>query len=201
MAQRSVVWIKPDPAGAEFAEVELDGNGLSATGTAIGTSPEDYRLDYQLATGPSFVTSELIVRARGEGWSRYLRVHRQSGGEWLAETEIEGEANLPPPGGVMSKVTGALDCDLALSPLTNTMPVLRHGLLTGGGPIEFLMAWVSVPDLVVYPSRQRYTFVRQDGEVSTVRYESGSRDFVGEITIGSDGLVISYPGIGNRAWA
>src|SRR5258708_31944446 len=31
----------------------------------------------------------------------------------------------------------------------------RHGLLGGGGPVDFLMAWVSVPWLSVTPSRQR----------------------------------------------
>jgi len=96
----------------------------------------------------------------------------------------------------MSAFEGALDCDLALSPLTNTMPVLRHRLLSGGGPLEFLMAWVSVPDLRVYPSRQRYTFVRKTRTGSIIRYESSSRDFVAELTFDEDGLCLDYPGIG-----
>ncbi len=79
------------------------------------------------------------------------------------------------------------------------MPVLRHGLLDGGGPVDFLMAWVSVPDLSVHPSRQRYTFLRKTGEISVVRYESESHDFVAELTFDADGLVIDYPGIGRRA--
>ena len=78
------------------------------------------------------------------------------------------------------------------------MPVLRHGLLEDGGPLEVLMAWVSVPDVAVYPSRQRYTFVRKEAGVSIVRYESSSRDFVADITFAQDGLVIDYPGIGRQ---
>ncbi|MFJ5994815.1 putative glycolipid-binding domain-containing protein [Streptomyces sp. NPDC092370] len=37
------------------------------------------------------------------------------------------------------------------------MPVLRHGLRRTPGERDFLMAWVSVPDLTVRPSRQTYT--------------------------------------------
>jgi len=96
----------------------------------------------------------------------------------------------------MAPFAGALDCDLALSPLTNSMPVLRHGLLEGGGPLELLMAWVSVPDLRVLPSRQRYRFLRKSGEQSIIRYESSSRDFVADLSFDQDGLCMSYPGIG-----
>lgn len=98
----------------------------------------------------------------------------------------------------MSPLKGALDCDLAWSPLTNPMPVLRHDLLRGGGSVDFLMAWVSVPDLRVHPSAQRYTFVRRDGGHSVIRYESISDGFTAEIVFDSDGLVVDYPGIGGR---
>jgi uncharacterized protein len=95
----------------------------------------------------------------------------------------------------MSQLSEALDCDLTLSPLTNSMPVLRHCMLDGGGPLEFLMAWVSVPDLSVHASPQRYTFVRGVDGFSVIRYESSPRDFVAEIIFDGDGIVVDYPGI------
>ena len=97
----------------------------------------------------------------------------------------------------MTQLEGALDCDLALSPLTNSMPVLRHGLLEKGGPLEFSMAWVSVPDLHVYPSGQRYTFIRKDDGESIIRYESSSRDFIADLSFDKHGLCLRYPGIGH----
>ena len=39
---------------------------------------------------------------------------------------------------------GALDCDLAGCPLTNTMPILRHQLHRVGGDVTFLMAFVEI---------------------------------------------------------
>ena len=55
--------------------------------------------------------------------------------------------------------SGSLDCDLGLSPVTNLMPVLRHGLLSGGDAFQLTAAWVSVPDLGVHADGQRYDFV------------------------------------------
>jgi hypothetical protein len=107
-----------------------------------------------------------------------------------------GDVALPPPGGDPAAFRGALDCDLGLSPLTNTMPVLRHRMLDGGGPIEFLMAWVSVPDLSVVASHQAYEFVRRAGDHAVIRYSSGT--FTNDVVFDADGLVIDYPAIGRR---
>ena len=204
MASRAITWVKDDQLGAEFADVLIApglgaANRLTARGIAIGSKPVGYRLDYKLETKSEFVTSGLLVVARGDGWLRRLDLRRLRSGRWTARTKVEGMLELPPPGGDMARLSGVLDCDLAWSPLTNSMPVLRHGLLEGGGPVDFLMAWVSVPDLSLHVSRQRYTFLRKSGDISVVRYESESRDFVAEVTFDADGLVIDYPGIGRRA--
>jgi hypothetical protein len=102
---------------------------------------------------------------------------------------------MPPAGGDLAGLHGSLDCDLARSPLTNSMPVLRHRLYEGGGPVDFLMAWVSVPDLSVHPSRQRYTFAARDDSGSVVTFQSLDDPFRAEIRFDSDGLVTDYPGI------
>ncbi|MGA3121401.1 MAG: putative glycolipid-binding domain-containing protein [Polyangiaceae bacterium] len=95
---------------------------------------------------------------------------------------------------------GALDVDLGLSPLLNTPPVLRQGLLRCQGSVDFLMAWVSVPDLAVHRSPQRYSFVRRiDHERSVVRFQSFADDgFEADITYDAEGFVLDYPGIGTR---
>ncbi len=198
MALRSIAWAKDEGVGLEFADVDLEAHRLTAVGIAIGTAPLAYRLDYKLETLGEFVTSGLLVQARGEGWSRKLDLRRTRTGKWSIRASANGAIDLPGPGGDVADFAEALDCDLALSPLTNTMPVLRHGLLEGGGPVDFVMAWVSVPDLGVHRSGQRYTFIRREGDNSIVRYESSSRDFVAELTFDPDGVVIAYPGIGRR---
>lgn len=197
MASRAVAWIKE--GGAEFADVLIAGERLTATGVAIGAEPIGYRLDYKLETDYGFITLGLLVTARGTGWSRTLDLRRNRRGRWTVRTKSEGDTELPPPGGDASLFAEALHCDLGQSPLTNSMPVLRHGLLRGGGPIDFLMAWVSVPDLGVRASRQRYTFVRTGSAGADVRYESLDSDFTADITFDQEGLVVDYPGLGRRA--
>ena len=197
MASRAVAWIKE--GGAEFADVLIAGERLTATGVAIGADPIGYRLDYKLETDYGFTTLGLLVTARGTGWSRTLDLRRNRRGRWSVRTKSEGDTELPPPGGDASMFAEALDCDLGLSPLTNSMPVLRHGLLRGGGPVDFLMAWVSVPDLGVRASRQRYTLVRTASAGAVVRYESLDSDFTADITFDQDGLVVDYPGLARRA--
>ena len=183
----------------EYSEARLSTNTLSANGVALGTDPVVYRLDYTLETGPGFVTSKLVVTARGNAWKRTLDLSRSNSGQWTMSAEGEGEPTLPAPGGDVAQLAGALDCDLGLSPLTNTMPVLRHGLLGTAGSAAFLMAWVSVPDLGVHPSAQRYTSIPgSSDDRSIVRYESLDSAFSADLTFDADGIVVDYPGLARR---
>ena len=103
---------------------------------------------------------------------------------------------------VVAGLDTALDCDLALCPFTNTMPVLRHDLVAaaqhgGSAAVDLVMAWVSVPDLTVHPSSQRYTVVGPAASGGAlIRYTSGT--FEATIDFDRDGLVREYPGLGKR---
>jgi hypothetical protein len=185
------VWVKEARYGTELAEVEVGEDRLSGSGIAIGLEPVPYRLEYELATGAEFVTKRLVVRTRGEGWRRGIDLRRDPSGTWSVDTQSEGVLDRPPPGGDLIGLEGALDCDLGLSPLTNTMPVLRHRLHEGDGSLDFVMAWVSVPDLAVYASPQRYTF-RRPGVVEYRGLDSG---FVADLAVDQHGLVVAYPGL------
>lgn len=191
------VWAKEDPFGIEFADVTIDAGRLRASGVTVVAAPLPYRLDYELTTGVDYVTTRLVVRVEGDGWRRHLDLRRVPTGAWWCAADAQGECDLPEPGGASPpQLAGALDCDLGLSPLTNTMPVLRHGLLDGGGSGDLLMAWVSVPDLTVRPTRQRYTYVRHKSEAAVVRYEDD--DFAADLVLDPDGLVRRYPGVAFR---
>jgi hypothetical protein len=195
--RRFVAWRGIDGVRAEAARVELEADRLSASGTQIGADPLPYRLDYVLETGEGFVTTRLRVEVEGHDWSRQLVLERDPGGSWACATQTSGSPDLPPPSGDLEPVNGALDCDLGLCPLTNTMPVLRHGLLEGGAQ-DFVMAWVSVPDLGVHRSEQRYEHVRALDRGAIVRYVGRHWDFVGELELDQDGLVVHYPDLAVR---
>jgi uncharacterized protein len=205
---RGITWVKE--RGAEFAEIELGGGQLRAAGVAVSGDPVPYRMEYELDCGEGLVTRRLSVRAWGAGWGRHLELTRDLEGGWAIDAGSDGDPGVPgapPPGGDPSAFGAALDCDLGECPLTNTMPVLRRGLLGGGEPVEFLMAWVSVPWLAVTPSRQRYTPLRHGpafepglpwpGPLSVIRYESGT--FSSDVVFDAEGVVVDYPGLGRMA--
>jgi uncharacterized protein len=199
--RRLVVWEGEDEWRAEICRLELTTTGVSAAGTQIGVNPLPYRMDYRLAAPDNFVTSRLEVEVAGVDWSRRLVLTHDGEGSWQAETHSTGNPGLPEPGGDLELVRGAVDCDLGLCPATNLMPVVRHDLLGGPGEKDFLMAWVSVPELGVRPSKQRYEHVRKTPEGAVVRYAGAHRDYVGEIEFDFDGVVIHYPDLARRVGA
>ncbi|MFC9162043.1 putative glycolipid-binding domain-containing protein [Streptomyces fungicidicus] len=177
---RVITWEVTASGGYETAWAELGGDALRARGRAVGTLPEPYWITYELVTGAGFVTRRLRVTAEDASGSRSLDLRHDVRGGWTADGErLDG-------------LDGALDCDLGLCPLTNTMPVLRHGLHRATGEREFLMAWVSVPDLAVRPSRQTYTHLGP----RRVRYASG--DFRSDLALDEDGFVVDYPRLARR---
>jgi hypothetical protein len=199
---RVVAWVKAEPAGAEVAEVDLAPDRLAAVGTAIGSDPEPYRLDYELETRPGFVTEFVRISATGADWTRTLHLRHDGAGNWTCTAGQTGELALPEPGGQPGALAGALDPDLGLSPLFNSLPVLRRGLLDPSSrPADFLMAWISVPDLRLHASRQRYSLVRAAGvAAAVVRFESldEGAPFRADVLFDADGLVVDYPQLATR---
>ena len=191
---RVVAWDKADGLGAEFVDVSLEADRLRADIVAIGWDPVPYRLDGVLETGPAWVTTSLLVSVGGDGWKRTLDLRRSPAGDWTITTTTSGRAALDPPGGTPSTLALALDCDLGRSPMTNTMPVLRHDLLRQDGSVDFVMAWVSVPDLAVRASAQRYTTLGHDrGGGRRIRYCSLDSGFASDLLFDGDGLIVDYP--------
>lgn len=88
-----------------------------------------------------------------------------------------------------------VDIDIAVTPLTNTLPIRRLNLAVGESA-EISVVYVTVPNLTLAPAPQRYT--RLDD--STYRYESLDSDFVADITVDEHGLVTDYPGLFRRVW-
>lgn len=182
----------------EACTVDLGADRLTARGTQAGQDPLPYRADYELETDAGWRTRRLHVRSEGEGWSRTLTLTSDGAGRWACRTGEAGDVDLPPPGLDPGTVAGALDCDLAFSPLTNTMPVLRHDLHRRPGAHDLLMAWVRLPGLSVHPSEQRYEHVEADSDGAVVRYGGRHRDFVGLLRFDRDGLVVHYPELAER---
>jgi hypothetical protein len=91
------------------------------------------------------------------------------------------------------ELDGADFFDLGLSPLFNSLPVLRDGLLTSDSARTYEMRWVDVPSLQVERSEQRYEPLGDN----VVRFVAGT--FMAEIAFDDAGFVVDYPGLARRA--
>jgi hypothetical protein len=168
-----LAWAGDGQWTAEVCDLELSADGVEAAGTQLGADPHPYRAAYELDARGAWITRRLRVDVPGSG---SLELRHDGDGHWADRPELDG----------------ALDCDLAYSPLTNLMPIRRYGLHNRPGAVDFVMAWVSLPDLAVHRSEQRYEHLRP----GLVRFSSG--DFAAEIEVDANGLVVAYPQIARR---
>jgi len=194
--ERSYRWVHIDnPVIQNEATVRFDGAGLSATGVQHG---EGYQATWALEATENWVTQNVTVNVEGDGWERSLKLVRSEQVVWSSQTKEEGTppTNLPSPGIVRSAdLEDALDCDLGLCPLTNTMPIRRLGLLEAQVPkTQLIMAWIDMPSLEVIASDQYYSSI----DSKTVRYASGTRGVDVELEVDSDGVVVHYPDLAQR---
>jgi len=173
--RRFLAWRGLDEWRAEACTVVRTERGFQAVGVQVGVS---HRVDYGLETGPDLYTRRLVLTVQTEPGERSLLLEREDDGAWLANGE-------PLP-----LVDGALDCDLALSPLTNYMPAAR----LRGEPVDHVMAWVDVPSLEVSRSEQRYEPLGP-GRVRFVGLDDG---FTADLELDEHGLVTRYPGLAER---
>ncbi|WP_078056685.1 putative glycolipid-binding domain-containing protein [Corynebacterium bouchesdurhonense] len=194
--ERTYQWEHVDnPLIRNDATVQFHKAGLSATGVQLG---EGYKATWELQAPENWVTNHVEVNVKGDGWERSLNLVRSEDGKWSAETSEKGT---PPPDlakpGIRQDedLIEALDCDLGLCPLTNTMPIRRLELLEGDVPkTRLIMAWIDMPSLQVIASDQYYSSLGSN----TVRYASGTRGVDVELDVDEDGVVIHYPDLARR---
>jgi hypothetical protein len=91
-------------------------------------------------------------------------------------------------------LAGAIDVDLPLTPFTNTLPIRRLDLAAGQSA-DITVAYLLLPEYRITTDPQRYTCLEPRRRY---RYESLDSDFVRDIAVDADGLVMTYPGLFRR---
>ncbi|HEU0317356.1 MAG TPA: putative glycolipid-binding domain-containing protein, partial [Solirubrobacteraceae bacterium] len=186
---REVMW-SAEPAGLEHVGVLAGPEGMLADSFLIGVEDRGpYRLRYELRAEAGFLTRRVQLEQLAPDY-RVVVIEADGAGTWTVD------------GREAPELDGCLDVDLGFSPLTNTLPVRRLGLLEGeGAPAELDAAWV-LPGALDRPRRlrQRYTPLAS----RLVRYESlredGATSFQADLPLDEAGLVLDYPGLWRRVW-
>ena len=168
-----------DATGEGVQQVVLDRapGQVSAEGVVIAPG---FAARFRLLMDQRWRTRRLSVAVLGQPGVLVLLADGQGG--W---TDGEG-APLP-------QLDGVVDVDIAMTPLTNTLPIRRLRTAVGKS-VDLDMAYVTVPTLAVTRDPQRYTRL----EERLWRYESRDSDFTRDIAVDEDGVVVDYPGLFSR---
>ena len=182
-----------DPDRIDRAWIQVGESGMEAHGVSVTRS---YATAWSLDATDAWRTRTLDISAHGAGWTRSLTLTRGTDGRWTVDPQSHGDAALPAAGlAEPGSIDGALDCDIGLCPVTNTMPIRRLRLLDRHVPgTPLVMAWIQVPSLRVLRSDQVYA----SSTPGRVLYRGADGDDQAELTVGSDGIVIDYPGLASR---
>lgn len=128
---------------------------------------------------------ESLDQARGTQLGVGYELRWELNATWLS-AEVVGERSIE------VELGDADFFDVFASPFFNSLPVARDGLLEDGPARDYTMKFVTVPELELVPSPQRY----EPRGNRVVRYSSPG--FTADIHFGTDGLVAVYDGFLER---
>jgi hypothetical protein len=173
----AIMWRRIDGPGYDRCVLEPTQDGFRLAGTALvvadGTS---WEIRYAVVADEQWRTRTVGAHVQGPGPDRRIALHGDGLGGWST-------ADAP-----IIDLYGAIDVDLAWTPATNTLPILRLGLAVGASS-EVAVAYVDFPGHEVARRTQRYS--RHSDTL--YRFESG--DFTATLEIAENGLVERYEGL------
>jgi len=178
---RDVMYQRLDRPGAETVWVEEHHRGWSIVGSvAVVLDDEPVAVTYRVEVDKAWQTLNAEVTQRLGSGANEVHIAVVDG-VWT----VAGE---PRP-----DLSGCVDIDLGVSPITNTLPIRRLNL-EPGGTAEVGAAWVQFPSLEIRRLYQRYTLI----DTKTFRYESDT-GFRADLTVDTFGVVRNYPGLWTAA--
>lgn len=185
-----LTWQADDGRGLEGTRLTLHGGGFRALGRMIRTDPDgDYTASYRLVVAPDGTLERLSVTSAMAGRERHLTMNRTEDGFFLLDTGS---------GGTRAAFGGALDVDLAHSPMFNTLPIRRLGLHREPAEHTLPMVFVSLPDLGVELVEQHYATHTVLDAAGTATVSFRWDDFTSDLAVDSEGVVLTHPGVSSR---
>jgi hypothetical protein len=182
-----LTWQAEDGTGLEGTRLLLgSGGGFRALSRIVRA---EFTASYRLVVADDGTCERLSVTSATAERERHLTINRTDDGFWLLDTGN---------GGTREQFGGALDVDVAYSPVFNALPIRRLGLHREAGEHTLPMVFVSLPDLHVELVEQTYRTVSVLGADGTASVGFRWADFATDLTVDADGMVLAYPGLATR---
>jgi hypothetical protein len=174
-SQRTLFWKRLDLPGSEYCTLaETDAGWAFESTVLLAREDGPVRVQYRLTCDPAWRTQSAVVTCMDGDGERSVRLAVDDGQGWRVDDRVRDD------------LRGCTDVDLVVTPATNTLPIRRLGLAVGESA-AIAAAWITVPDLTITHSAQRYTRLA----AQEYRYESDT--YRTEIAVDAFGLVTHYP--------
>lgn len=183
---RTICWTpfwNRDWEGVGLEHLLLSPGSADSVLLAVDDERGPFRLTYRLAWDEAWVLRKADLAVATAQGRRSLVLETDGKGRWRRG---DGEP--------LNDLEGCIDIDIWPTPFTNSFPIRRAPLAIGERR-EFLMAWVSAPELSVKPQPQAYT------RLAERRYRFDNLDGSGfsvELPVDEDGVVLDYPDLFRR---
>jgi uncharacterized protein len=175
-----------DNNSLEYAVAQPSVVGLELAGTIVAIDNEaPLEVHYRIECDADWRTRTVSIEQRLGLQRSSLSLAVDAAGAWSDQC-----------GGLIDTLTGCLDVDLELSPITNTLPVNRLNLAIGQVR-EIAVAWIRFPSLEIVHARQSYERLSDH----SYRYRSLDSGFIADIDVDEIGLTVRYQGIWERVAA
>lgn len=171
-------------------EVSWRGIDSGSRETAVLTEEGDTIRVVSRVRGPHGTCAYTLIA--DDGW-RFRSLMVEVGDRSLRVVYDEEDQLWTVDGRSRPDLRDAREVDLAMSPLSNTLPIRRLRLPIGASS-DITTAYITVPNLQVVADPQRYTRISEH----EYRYESRDSDFRRTISVDGHGLVLAYPGLFER---
>jgi uncharacterized protein len=184
LTPRALCWRRiMDNNSLEYAAAQPSAAGLELAGTIVAIHNEaPLEVHYRIGCDADWRTRTVSIEQRLGLQASSLSLAVDTAGAWSEQR-----------GGPIDTLTGCLDVDLELTPITNTLPVNRLNLAIGQVE-EIAVAWIRFPSLEIVHARQSYERLSE----STYRYRSLGSGFTADIDVDEIGLTVRYEGIWER---
>jgi uncharacterized protein len=180
---RDMRWRSIDGEGLEHASLRPRADGaVELAGVVIGArGGRPYGVSYTIACDAGWRVRRLRVEVTD---GRGLQLAADGQGHWF------DAAGTPLPA-----LSGCIDVDLAGTPMTNSLPIRRLGLVPDHGTAELSMAYIPFDSFEPTVDGQRYTCLVAG---KLYRYQAADRSFSADLPVDPDGIVLDYPTLFKR---
>jgi hypothetical protein len=183
---RTICWIptwNEEREGVGLEHLLLTDRAADSVVLAFDDERGPFRLTYRLTWDESWQLRDAELVVATERSTRSLKLQTDGRGHWR-----DGDDR------TIDALDGCRDIDIWPTPFTNSFPIRREPMVLGERR-QFLMAWISAPDLTVQPKPQAYT--RLADRLYLFESLDGS-DFRAGLPVDKDHIVLDYPGLFQR---